>query len=178
MVARPDLPPRAFAALQDQIDAQPGREPVTVRAGHADLGEALWLSCDSAGQAEMACRPAGEGFHLSIEGAESGGWACLGMRLAPETLARGRYLGLLIDATPEALVAFGPALRYYLRGGDMRDEGPPSPVVLPTGPNRQLIHIPIHAALLAEAEGCELNLFFQGDRVALTLHRLEPLLIS
>lgn len=177
-MAAPQTPEKAFSHLQAQLDALSMREPTQVTAGHANLGDGLWMSCDGEGKAEMTCRPDGPGFHLTVSEAHSGDWACLGMRLPVDVLARGRYFGLLLEAEPEALVSFAPVLRYYDVDGDMYDKGPDVPVVLPTGPNRHLSYIPIDTERLDRTKGCELNLFFQGDHAALRVSRIEPLLLS
>jgi hypothetical protein len=97
--------------------------------------------------------------------------------LTLETLARGRYLGLLVEAAPEALVSFTPALRYAFREGGMQDIGTPLPVILPAGPQREVIHMPIDPALLERAGHCELNLFFHTDRIEMLVTQLELLLM-
>lgn len=172
-----DRPAPAFPGLLAQIAALGEREAVTVTAGHADLGPGLWLSCDPSGQAVMGCHPAGAGFRLTVGDGDSGAWACLGMRLPPETLGRGRYLGVLSETESGALVSFAPSLRYHLEDG-MRDVAPPEPVVQPSGRRTQLAHIPIDPALPARASRCELNLFFHTGQVDMRFFRLEPLLIS
>ncbi|MDK3020928.1 hypothetical protein [Pseudodonghicola flavimaris] len=168
----------AFADLQGHLDALRTRDPVTVRAGHEDLGEGLWLSCDPAGQTEMTCGPDEAGFRLTVTGADSGVWASFGMRLPADVLFRGRYLGLLIEAEPSGLVSFSPTLRYRFRDGGLQDAGLPDPVVLPGGPQVHLSHIPIDPALAERTGDCELNLFFHSDAVDMRVLRMEPLLIS
>jgi hypothetical protein len=170
-------PAAAFAPEQDRINALRERESVSVTAGHADLGEGLWISCDPEGRAEMTCRPEGDGFRLGLSEGDSGRWTSFGLRLPVETLARGRYMGLLVDAAPEALVSFTPALRYAFREGGMQDVGTPLPVILPAGPHEELIHLPIDPELLERAGQCELNLFFHTDRVEMPVTRMELLLM-
>lgn len=172
-----ETPAPPFAALSAQIRALASGDPVSVSAGHHDLGADLWLSCDPEGEAELTCAPAPGGFALGASRGDSGRWTCLGMRLPTDTLARGRYLGLLIAARPGALVSFTPRLRYVLRDGSLRDIGQPVPVVLPAGAREQLTHLPIDPALLARADVAELNLFFHSPEMQMTLTRLEPLLI-
>lgn len=167
----------AFAQLRDRIAALKEGETVTVTAGHHDLGDGLWLSCDPDGQTEMGCQPAGAGFRLTIDEGGGSRWNCLGLRLAPDALAGGRYLGLLIGATPEALVSFTPTLRYRFGDGGMQDVAPPLPVLLPAGPREHLAHIPIDPDLAGRAVECELNLFFHTDRADIEITALEPLLM-
>ena len=167
----------AFPGLLGQIAALSKGKDRSVTAGHLDLGPGLWLSCDPAGQTVMGCRPDARGFRLSVEAGDSGAWACLGMRLPPETLGRGRYLGLLSETEAAALIAFKPSLRYHLEGG-MQETALPEPVVLPSGRRTHLAHLPIDPALRARATGCELNLFFQTGRIDALVLKLEPLLIA
>ena len=170
-------PKPAFPALNEQIRALASKDAASVTAGHHDLGAGLWLSCDPEGETDMTCAPAPGGFALGVSRGDSGGWACLGMRLPVETLARGRYLGLLIAARPGALVSLTPRLRYILRDGPARDVGLPLPVVLPAGARDHMAHLPIDPALLTRAEATELNLFFHTPEMQMTITRLEPLLI-
>jgi len=168
----------AFRALQDALKALHSRETIRVRAGHADLGPGLWLSCDPESRAEMACLPQGDGFRLTLVEGDSGLWNCLGMQLPAEILADGRYAGLLIEAVPEAMAAFTPILRYRLRRGGHQDAAFPQPVLLPAGPRSEMVHLPLDAELLERSESCELNLFFHMDRMDLKITGLEPLLLS
>jgi hypothetical protein len=173
----PAIPKPAFPALTDRLRALASGDAVSVTAGHRDLAEGLWLSCDPEGETDMTCAPVSGGFSLGVSRGDSGRWTCLGMRLPTETLARGRYLGLLIAARPGALVSLTPRLRYILRDGLLRDMGPTLPVVLPAGAREHLAHLSIDPALLARAETVELNLFFHTPEMQMTITRLEPLLI-
>ena len=173
---RPD--PVAFPDQQARIAALREQGPVSVTAGHADLGPDFWLSCDPEGKTAMECAPADGGFRLNVTAGDSGKWTAMGMRLPREVLARGRYLGLLIEADTPALAAFTPRLRYHLGRDGIRDVSTPMPVVLPSGAQTHLAHIPLDPDLLGRAEGCELNLFFHTDAVDMRVIRLEPLLIS
>lgn len=165
----------AFARLHAQIAAlQDAGGAVT--AGHRDLGPDLWLSTDPAGRAMLACQPGAAGPVLRLEAGDSGAWAALGMRLPVEVLARGRYLGLMIEATSPGALSFTPTLRYFTEGG-LTDIGTPEPVVLAGGPRRHLAWLPIDRDLLAAARACELNLFFHNDAMELGIARLEPLLL-
>ena len=164
--------PAAFPDLRKAIGALQAGHAKTVRAGHVDLGKGLWLSCDPKGQTEMACRPAGESFQISITGGDSGWWTCLGMGLPIERLARGRYVGVLLDAASEGLVSFTPSLRYYFQEGGQKDMGVAQPVLFTAGRQSELAYIPLDAAR------CELNIFFHTDKVTLTVFGLEPLLLS
>lgn len=177
MPQHPD-PSAAFAELQAQIDALHERAPAAIRAGHLNIGNALWLSCDPEGRAEMSCAPAQHGFRLEWKAADSGGWAALGLGLPPSVLARGRYLGFLIDAVADNPVSFTPCLRYHFHEGGMQDVGTPDPVLLPSGPRIHLAHIPIDAALIGRSRGAEANLFFHSDTARLTINRLELLLMT
>ncbi|MGE4327251.1 MAG: hypothetical protein AB7E21_14300 [Pseudodonghicola sp.] len=167
----------AFADLQDRLNALRQREAIMVTAGHADLAEGMWLSCDPQGQAEMGCHPEDQGFRLTASGTDSGAWASFGLRLPLEILARGRYLGLLIDAAPRGIVSFSPSLRYRFRDGGLQDVGTPDPVVLPDGPQTHLIHIPLDPGLLERAAECELNLYFHSNQVDMLVTRMEMLLM-
>lgn len=169
-------PAAAFAGLAAAIAALRERDPAEIRAGHRDLGEGLWLSCDPDGEATMACRPAEAGFELRVTGADTSAWTCLGLRLDPATLAGGRYLGLLIEADSAGVVCFTPALRFFLPEGP-RDHGPAEPVVLAGGPRSHLAHIPIDPDQARRATGSELNLFFHDDSMALEVRRLDVLLM-
>lgn len=168
----------AFADLQEQLDALRQREAATIRAGHEDLSQGIWLSCDPAGQAEMSCHPGEHGFRLIATEIDSGAWASFGLRLPRETLFRGRYLGLLLDAAPKGIVSFSPSLRYRFRDGSLQDVGTPDPVVLPDGPQTHLFHIPLDPGLLERAADCELNLYFHSNQVDMLVTRMEPLLIA
>lgn len=166
----------AFAALHDQIAALRDGAGGSVTAGHRDLGPDLWLSGDPAGRATLACQPGGEGVLLRLEAGDSGAWAALGMRLPVEVLARGRYLGLMIEAASRGAAAFTPVLRYLAEGG-LHDVGTPEPVVLAGGRRRHLAWLPIDHDRLAATRACELNLFFHNDGMELDIARLEPLLL-
>lgn len=171
-------PTAAFGGLQDQINALRKRAPGVVRAGHLNIGETIWLSCDPQGQAEMSCIPEEQRFRLGLKAADSGRWACLGLRLPVEVLAQGRYLGLLIDAAPNVPVSFTPCLRYYFREGGMQDVGTAEPILLSTRRHNHMAYVPIDPALLNRSHGAELNLFFHTDEAMISFTRLEPLLMS
>lgn len=169
----------AFSHILDQLSAlQEG----SVTGGHLDLGPDIWLSCDPAGRAVMSCRPAEPGFKFTLKAGDSGAWACLGMRLNPETLRAGRSLGLMLGVESENLLCCTPTLRYFLKAGGMQDVPASAPVVLApvapaSGAREHLSYIPLDADQLAEASGCELNLFFHVDVFAGSFTKLEPLLI-
>lgn len=167
----------AFPELNSRFLDMATAPAVAVTAGHADLAEGMWLSCDPQGQAEMGCHPEEQGFRLTANGIDSGAWASFGLRLPLETLARGRYLGLLIDAAPRGIVSFSPSLRYRFRDGGLQDVGTPEPVVLPDGPQTHLIHIPLDPGLLERAAECELNLYFHSNQVDMLVTRMEMLLM-
>lgn len=164
----------AFAALTAQIDALEGG---AVRAGHLDLGPDLWLSTDPGGRATLTCQPGERGISLRLEAGDSGAWAALGLRLPVEILARGRFLGLMIEATARDALSFTPTLRYVARDGGSGDVAPPEPVVLAGGTRRHLAWLPLDHDRLAASRVCELNLFFHNDAMQLEIARLEPLLI-
>jgi len=162
--------------LREQIAALSEGKSMSVKAGHLSLGADLWLSADPAGQAEMSCAPAGEGFSLSLERGDSGAWAALGMRLPLEALRQARFLGLLVRLRSGGILSFTPTLRYYLSAG--RIDAPTSaPVILAGGPREHLSYIPIDPVHLERARGAELNLFFHTDSVAAEFAGIEPLLI-
>ena len=167
----------AFPGLSDQINALQGMAQATVTGGHHDLGPDLWLSSDPAGQTVMSCGPGEHGVRLTLEAGDSGAWACLGMRLPPEVLRRGRYLGLLLDVRAEGVISFTPTLRYFLADGGMHDEAAPMPVLLAGGARTHLSHIPLDPDRAQQARGCELNLFFSSDAFAAEFAKIEPLLI-
>lgn len=164
----------AFAALTAQIAALQGG---AVRAGHLDLGPDLWLSADPGGRATLTCQPEEGRMVLRLEAGDSGAWSALGLRLPVETLARGRYLGLMVEATARGALSFTPTLRYVAGGGGTVDVAPPEPVVLAGGPRRHLAWLPLDRDRLAASRACELNLFFHNDAMQLEIARLEPLLI-
>lgn len=169
----------AFPDLLAQIAALRTLDPVSVRAGHADLERSLWLSCDPGGSAEMRFTPSGADSApvLGLTGGDSGGWACLGMQIDPQVLARGAYLGLLMELDSGALARFTPMLRYYPKE-DLKVDMPFSdPVVLSGGRQTLLPFVAIDRDLAARSTTCELNLFFHGDRMDLGLDRLEPVLL-
>ncbi|WP_158971859.1 hypothetical protein [Chachezhania sediminis] len=167
----------AFAGLMDQIAGLGTGEPVAVTGGHADLGPDLWLSTDPAGTAELAVEPRDEGFALSLVRGNSGGWACLGMRIAPEVVARGRYVGVLLRLRSDALVSIRPTLRYFPEGQPLVDVAA-EPVVLPAGTHTALAHIPVDADLARRSGRAELNLYVHTDTMRADVLALEPLLLS
>ncbi len=173
-----DTPPETavpFSALRDQIDGLRERPAIDARAGHRELAPDLWLSTDPSGQAWVGFAPTEAGFELRVNGADSGAWAALGMRLAAADLAPGRYLGLRLAVADGDVAAFTPTLRYYLPDGSQDVRAPI--VILPGGPREHLAWLPIDHALLQQATGCELNLFFHTDAFRLDLAALEPLLM-
>lgn len=165
-----------LSALRGQIAHLREGGPVTVTAGHLDLGPDLWLSTDPAGRATLSCQPLDEGIALRLEGGDSGGWAALGMRLPVEALKQARYLGLLVGLNGGDVISFTPTLRYRYRDG-MADVPTPGPVILAGGPREHLSHIPIASEQLDRATGCELNLFFHSDSFVAEFTMIEPLLI-
>jgi hypothetical protein len=167
----------AFSHLTDQFTALHEGPGGAVAAGHLDLGPDLWLSADPAGQAVMAHEPCEPGVRLSLTAGDSGGWACLGLRIAPGILAQARYLGLLTAGESESLISFTPTLRYFLRGGGLRDVATQAPVILARGVREHLAYIPVDRELLDGASGCELNLFFHTDAFVAEFSKIEPLLI-
>lgn len=171
-------PVAAFAPEQERLDALRNGKPVFVKAGDADLGEGIWISCDPQGKTEMAFRPERESFRLSLAGGDTGRWACLGISLPVETLGRGRYLGLWIEAASDALVSFTPTLRYVFREGGRQDTGMPAPMIFPSGRRQDFAHLPIEPDFLGRAERCELHLLFHTDQAAISISRLEPVLMA
>lgn len=163
--------------LRSQISALAEVAPREVRAGHLDLGEDLWLSCDPAGHAQMGVFPGDEGFALELKAGDSGRWACLGARLASSLLAQARYVGLRLGVRSESLIACRPTLRYFLPEGKMHDVPVAAPVLLVPGTREMLVHIPVDRELATRASGCELNIFFLDDAFRAEAVQLEPLLM-
>lgn len=153
-----------------------GGSEATVTAGHVDLAPDVWLSADPAGKCTMSCLPGEGGFRLRLEEADSGGWACLGMRFRPEALAGTRYLGLLAALSAGDMISFTPTLRYLFDEG-MRDDPAAEPVFLMGSGPAFLAHIPVDVAALETATGCELNLFFHNNSFTVTFTALELLRI-
>lgn len=166
-----------FGDINAQLDVLREQPPSTVRAGHLNLGPAVWLSCDPRSKTTMSCSPAGSGFRLEWDSADSGNWTCLGMRLPPEVVARGRYLALRIDTETQEPIAFSPCLRYHFANEPMKDVCTLNPVLLPSGRRVTFAHIPIDADLMARVSGSELNFFFQSNAGVLPIMRLEILLM-
>lgn len=166
-----------FGDLSDQFLALREGPGITARAGHSALGDGLWLSTDPGGQAVLSCAPGEPGVALSLEGGDSGKWACLGMQLPIKALQRGRYLGLLIELAGGNVMSFTPVLRYFQEDGGFQDVPTATPVVLAGGAREHLSYIPLDADRLAGAKSCELNLFFHSDRFAVDVLRIEPLLM-
>ena len=168
----------ALVSLREQIAALGGGGPAEVRAGHLDLGADLWLSCDPAGQARMQLGAgAGGGLALEIDAADSGRWACLGMRLQPGELAQARHAGLLLKLHSPRVLSCRLALRCFLPGGGFQDRALPEPALLPPGERELLMHVPSGPELASQAVACELNLFFLDDSLRADGLRLEPLLM-
>lgn len=173
-MARPAT--EALKNLRHHIEALKDAPERHIVAGHLDLGPDLWLSSDPAGRASMSCHPTGEGFVLRLEEGDSGAWAALGMRLSPEDLKQGRYLGLLIRLRSGDMLSFTPSLRYYHSEG-MQDVTTEAPVVLAGGPRENLSHIPLDPEQMDRATGYELNLFFHVNSFVAEFSVIEPLLI-
>lgn len=167
---------RALADLAEQIDGLTAAPEARITAGHLDLGPDLWLSMDPAGRAAMTCLPAEAGFILRLEEGDSGAWACLGMRIAPQALQGARYLGLLVALRSGDVISFTPTLRY-VRAEGTQDVPAATPVLLAGGPREHLSHIPVDPGQLDSATGCELNLFFHSNAFVAEFARIEPLLI-
>lgn len=166
----------SLTALQDQISGLFTANPQEVQAGHIDLGPDLWLSCDPAGRARVTLRAGDEGIALDLTEADSGGWCCLGMRIAPEALIGARYIGVLVALRSEGLIAYTPSLRYHIRDGGMQDV-PADPVVQAPGAREVLSYMPVDPELLHRADSCELNLFFQTNTLSAVVSRLDVLVM-
>lgn len=172
-----NTPPAAtFTDLRRQIGLLSEAPETTVVAGHADLGDSLWLSADPAGQARLTCQPIKDGFILQLAEGDSGAWACLGMRFAPDRLAGARYLGLIVAQRAGDVVSFTPTLRYLQPEGF--HDVPGQPALMAGGSREHLSYVPVDPDLLAAATGCELNLFFTGNAFAAEFARIEPLAMS
>lgn len=167
----------ALEALRGQISALAEGGEKKVQAGHLDLAPDLWLSCDPEGEARMRLAPAEAGLTLELKAADSGRWACLGLRLQGQQLAQARYVGVLVGLRSGDIISYRPSLRYFLPEGGMQDRATPDPVVLLPGQRETLSHIPIDPELAARAEGCELNLFFLSNSFRAEALRVEPLLM-
>lgn len=173
----------SFTRLRTQLAGLADGPEKRVQAGHLDLGPDIWLSSDPDGQAELICRPSGDGFEIALSGGDSGKWAGLGMRFGPSALNGMRYLGLLTALRGGGMVAFRPTLRYFLKEGGVRDVSSEMPVVLSGAEGGDAVgqahfaHIPVEAETLQAATGCELNLFFLRDSFAVTFDSIEPLRI-
>jgi len=167
-----------FGGLNDQLYKLRDQPPSQIRAGHLNLAPAVWLSCDPKSKTSMSCSPMGTGFRLEWDSADSGNWACLGMKLPPDVMSKGRYIALRMDSDTQGPIAFVPCLRYYFLSDPMRDVCTPNPVFIPSGRRVTSEHIPIEAELMARAKGSQLNLFFQSNAGILPIMRLEILLMS
>ena len=178
-MTQPPSPPAAFDGLKSQIEALSAASSVGIRAGHLNIAQDIWLSCDPQGQAEMALSPDSQGIRLSWKAADSGRWAALGMGVPIDVLTRGRYLGVRLEVQVEAPISLLPSLRYHFRdGGGMQDVATPAPVLLPSGKRVHLAHIPIERALVERAHGAEVNFFLHTDHGALLMHSLDILLMQ
>lgn len=164
--------------LRDQIAALSGGPAQEVLAGHLDLGPDLWLSCDPAGRTRMRIDRDEAGLRLDLDAGDSGGWACLGMRLQPAELAQARHAGLLVSLRSAGLISYRPTLRYFKPEGGFQDISVAAPVVLVPGARENLAYIPVDRDLATRATGCELNLFFLDDGIRAEALRLEPLLMA
>lgn len=168
----------ALASLRDQITALAEADPREVRAGHLDLGPDLWLSCDPAGRARMRLAGgSGGGLAFELAEADSGSWACLGMRLQAQELQQARHAGLRLALHSGGLISCRLALRYFLPEGGFRDIHAPAPVLLPPGRREVLLHVPCDPELAARATACELNLFLLDDSLQAEELQIEPLLM-
>ncbi|MBY6069089.1 hypothetical protein KUW17_20265 [Leisingera aquaemixtae] len=167
----------ALDHLRGQAAALAEAAPRDVRAGHLDLGEGLWLSCDPGGHARMSAGPGQDGFTLGLEGGDSGRWACLGLKLQPAELAQARYAGLRLALRSGSLIACSPALRYFLPEGGLRDVPAAAPLLLAPGAREVLVHLPVDRELAARASACELNIFFLDDSFRADAVQIEPLLM-
>jgi len=164
--------------LRDHIAVLSEGAAQEVLSGHLDLGPDLWLSCDPAGQTRMQINRDEAGLRLEIDGGDSGGWTCLGMRLQPAELARARHVGLLLSLRSAGMVSYRPTLRYFKPEGGFQDVATTAPVVLLPGARENLAYIPIDQALATRATGCEFNLFFLEDGVRAEALHLEPVLMA
>ncbi|NSY39544.1 hypothetical protein [Leisingera sp. ANG59] len=168
----------ALASLREQIAALADGEPREVRAGHLDLGSDLWLSCDPAGRARMRLESRdGGSLGLEVAEADSGRWACLGMRLQAAELAQARRAGLRLALYSGGVLSCRLALRFFLPEGGFEECHTPAPGLVPPGPQEVLLHVASDPELAARATGCELNLFFLDDSLHTEGLQLEPLLM-
>ena len=168
----------ALEALHAQIAALAAGGRREICAGHLDLGDDLWLSCDPAGQAQLALEPGEDGLVLELEAGDSGRWACLGMRIPVESLAQARDAELALDLHSGSLIACAPVLRYFLPEGGFRDTGVGEPLLLAPGTRSARPVIAVDRELAAQAVGCEFNLFFLGNRFRAERLRFEPRLLG
>ncbi|OED45825.1 hypothetical protein AB838_22150 [Rhodobacteraceae bacterium (ex Bugula neritina AB1)] len=167
----------ALASLRDQIAALAEGEAQEVLAGHLDLGDGLWLSCDPAGRTRMKLGRSGGGMAFEVAEGDSGGWACLGMRMQAEELKQARYVGLRLALHSSGVISCRLALRFFLPEGGFRDIQTPAPDLLPPGRREVLLHVPSDPELAARAGACELNLFVLDDRLQADGLQIEPLLM-
>lgn len=173
-IARGSAAALALESLQGQIAALAGGARREVRAGHLDLGEDLWLSCDPGGQALLALEPGEDGLVLELEAGDSGRWNCLGMRIPADLLVQAQEVVLSLGLRSTSLIACSPVLRYFLPEGGFRDAGTGGPLLLAPGTRTVRPVIPVDRALAEQAAGCELNLFFLSDGFRADCLRLEP----
>lgn len=170
------LPAPAFIELQEQIIALRNRPETGIRAGHIDMGSGVWMSCDPKGQATMTCAPEGESFRLEWNKADTGRWACVGLALPIEIIARGRYFGLRLEAVAHTPLICTPCLRYHFKDKGMQDAGLSKPVFIPKGPRTHFMHIPINVELLERSKATEVNIFLQSDSAEVSIFNLEPII--
>lgn len=173
-IARGPAGPLSLEFLQEQIAALADGARREICAGHLDLGEDLWLSCDPGGQARLTLEPGEDGLVLELVAGDSGRWSCLGMRIPADILAQAQEAVLSLALHSTGLIACSPVLRYFLPEGGFRDVGTGAPLLL--APGARAVHpgIPVDRALAEQAAGCELNLFFLNDRFRADRLRLEP----
>lgn len=167
--------PATIADLRKRIGRLSEASEATVVAGHLDLGDGIWLSTDPAGHARMTFQPAEDGFVLRLEDGDSGAWACLGMRFAPDQLLDARYLGLMVAQRAGDVVSFTPTLRYFRPEG--LHDAPAQPVLMAGGSRENLSYLRVDPGILASTTGCEFNLFFHSDAFVAEFSRIEPLVM-
>jgi len=171
----PDL--ASFPNLLRHLGALRSADTQEVKAGHRNMQPGLWLSSAPIGRGLLRCAPGKDHFKLTLQEADTGRWAALGLALPIEKLREARYFGLVIKGGAAQPLVLTPTVRFHIEDAPAEDLQA-NPVILSGAPRVHLAHVALPPALAKRANGAECNLFFQSSQGRADIHLLEPVLMN
>ncbi len=171
---------RCFRRENAALAALECGETIPQMAPFQPLRDGVWCAHEEGAgtSASLVAQGAGKGVQIDMHDIGSSRWFSLSWAIDRETLASGRYFGLLAHTLSDGLTAWRPCLRYLFDNGSFQDVFCREHMVCSGGAAEELGFIRIDPARARQARATEIHLFFTGARFRITFLSLENLLIA